>query len=107
MILSTVPLQKLGRCVYACHQTVQTHRSVQGAPRLPEFIIRVRHPDPDHASKIYFNLHVKCVQPLILPYAIADLVYQVPEDIPYVSSTYPDRSAAVRWLEVTPYSEDI
>lgn len=31
----------------------------KGAPRLPEFIIRVRHPDPEHASKIYFNLHVK------------------------------------------------
>ncbi|EKM52933.1 uncharacterized protein PHACADRAFT_259100 [Phanerochaete carnosa HHB-10118-sp] len=31
----------------------------KGAPRLPEFIIRVRHPDPEHASKIFFNLHVK------------------------------------------------
>ena len=37
--------------------------NLQGAPRLPEFIIRVRHPDPDHASKIYFNLHVKYVLP--------------------------------------------
>jgi eukaryotic translation initiation factor 2-alpha kinase 4 len=35
--------------------------AAQGAPRLPEFIIRVRHPDPDSASKIYLHLHVKFV----------------------------------------------
>ncbi|KZT71101.1 Serine/threonine-protein kinase [Daedalea quercina L-15889] len=31
----------------------------QGAPRLPEFIIKVSHPDPEHADKIYFHLHTK------------------------------------------------
>ncbi|KAF9561509.1 other/PEK/GCN2 protein kinase [Agrocybe pediades] len=31
----------------------------QGAARLPEFIIRVCHPVPEHASKVNFNLHVK------------------------------------------------
>ncbi|KAJ7749951.1 hypothetical protein B0H16DRAFT_1675473 [Mycena metata] len=30
----------------------------KGAPRLHEFTIRVPHPDPAHASKITFNLHV-------------------------------------------------
>ncbi|KAL6299472.1 kinase-like domain-containing protein [Sparassis latifolia] len=31
----------------------------KGAPRLPEFIIKVRHPEPDHADQLYFHLHVK------------------------------------------------
>ncbi|OCH91731.1 Serine/threonine-protein kinase [Obba rivulosa] len=31
----------------------------KGAPRLPEFIIRVSHPEPEHADKIYFHLHIK------------------------------------------------
>ncbi|TFY68401.1 hypothetical protein EVJ58_g1031 [Rhodofomes roseus] len=31
----------------------------KGAPRLPEFIIKVSHPDPEHADKIYFHLHTK------------------------------------------------
>ncbi|KAH9487410.1 eIF-2-alpha kinase GCN2 [Psilocybe cubensis] len=31
----------------------------KGAARLHEFIIRVSHPEPIHASKIHFNLHVK------------------------------------------------
>jgi len=34
-------------------------RSEQGAVRLPEFIIRVAHPDPQHAAKIYFHLNTK------------------------------------------------
>lgn len=29
------------------------------ATRLPEFIIKVVHPDPLHASKVYFHLHTK------------------------------------------------
>ncbi|KIJ97967.1 hypothetical protein K443DRAFT_104703 [Laccaria amethystina LaAM-08-1] len=31
----------------------------KGAGRLPEFIIKVPHPDPDHASKVNVQLHVK------------------------------------------------
>ncbi|CCM05314.1 uncharacterized protein FIBRA_07528 [Fibroporia radiculosa] len=31
----------------------------KGAPRLPEFIIKVSHPDPEHADKIYFHLQTK------------------------------------------------
>ncbi|KAL4251194.1 non-specific serine/threonine protein kinase [Abortiporus biennis] len=31
----------------------------KGAPRLPEFIIQVHHPDEQYASKIYFSLHTK------------------------------------------------
>ncbi|KAH9923827.1 uncharacterized protein B0H18DRAFT_1013542 [Fomitopsis serialis] len=31
----------------------------KGAPRLPEFIIKVSHPDPEHTDKIYFHLHTK------------------------------------------------
>ncbi|KAI0083455.1 hypothetical protein BDY19DRAFT_998561 [Irpex rosettiformis] len=31
----------------------------KGAPRLPEFIIRVRHPDQAHADATFFDLHVK------------------------------------------------
>ncbi|KAG1802496.1 kinase-like domain-containing protein [Suillus variegatus] len=31
----------------------------KGATRLPEFIIKVTHPDPIHASKVYFHLHIK------------------------------------------------
>ncbi|KAG0696775.1 hypothetical protein DFH29DRAFT_949716 [Suillus ampliporus] len=31
----------------------------KGATRLPEFIIKVTHPDPTHASKVYFHLHIK------------------------------------------------
>ena len=31
----------------------------QDAARLPEFLIRVPHSDPNYASKIYFHLHTK------------------------------------------------
>ncbi|KAF9218926.1 Serine/threonine-protein kinase [Gyrodon lividus] len=31
----------------------------KAAVRLPEFIIKVVHPDPCHASKVYFHLHTK------------------------------------------------
>ncbi|KAF8839726.1 Serine/threonine-protein kinase [Paxillus ammoniavirescens] len=31
----------------------------KAAARLPEFIIKVVHPDPCHASKVYFHLHTK------------------------------------------------
>ncbi|PCH37122.1 Serine/threonine-protein kinase [Wolfiporia cocos MD-104 SS10] len=31
----------------------------KGAPRLPEFIIKVSHPEPEHADKIYFHLYTK------------------------------------------------
>ncbi|CAL1710511.1 unnamed protein product [Somion occarium] len=31
----------------------------KGAPRLPEFIIKVHHPDETYAEKIYFHLHTK------------------------------------------------
>ncbi|KAI5992946.1 kinase-like domain-containing protein [Pisolithus albus] len=34
-------------------------RAWKAAARLPEFIIKVAHPDRDHASKVYFRLHVK------------------------------------------------
>ncbi|KAI6125176.1 kinase-like domain-containing protein [Pisolithus croceorrhizus] len=34
-------------------------RAWKAAARLPEFIIKVAHPDPDHASKVFFRLHVK------------------------------------------------
>jgi hypothetical protein len=29
----------------------------QGAARLPEFILKITHPDTEHATKIYFHLH--------------------------------------------------
>ena len=32
---------------------------MEGAARLHEFIIKVYHPDPEHASKISLHLHVK------------------------------------------------
>lgn len=31
----------------------------KAAARLPEFIIKVVHPDPLHAPKVYFHLHTK------------------------------------------------
>ncbi|TFK47428.1 Serine/threonine-protein kinase [Heliocybe sulcata] len=31
----------------------------KGAPKQPEFILKVVHPDESHADKIYFHLHVK------------------------------------------------
>ena len=31
----------------------------KAAIRLPEFIIKVVHPDPIHAPKVYFHLHTK------------------------------------------------
>ncbi|TFK91310.1 Serine/threonine-protein kinase [Polyporus arcularius HHB13444] len=31
----------------------------KGAARLPEFTIRVSHPNPNHARKLYFHLHTK------------------------------------------------
>lgn len=31
----------------------------KGAPSLPEFTIRVRHPDPEYASKVFLTLNVK------------------------------------------------
>ena len=33
----------------------------QGATRLPEFIIKVTHPDPRNEARVSFNLNVKCV----------------------------------------------
>lgn len=30
---------------------------------MPEFIIKVTHPDPIHASKVYFHLHIKSDNP--------------------------------------------
>ncbi|KAF8483387.1 hypothetical protein DFH94DRAFT_307281 [Russula ochroleuca] len=32
-------------------------RAWKGAARLPEFIIKITHPDTEHATKIYFHLH--------------------------------------------------
>ncbi|KAF8883813.1 hypothetical protein BD779DRAFT_1674349 [Infundibulicybe gibba] len=34
-------------------------RAWKDAVRQPEFIIRIRHPDPNHAASIFLNLHVK------------------------------------------------
>jgi len=34
---------------------------LQGAARVPEFIIRVHHPNPEHASRIGFSLNVRYV----------------------------------------------
>ena len=34
---------------------------IEGAAALREFIIRVTHPDPDHASKINLRLRIKYV----------------------------------------------
>lgn len=34
---------------------------MQGAPRLPEFIIRIRHPEPEHATNVHFDLNIKYV----------------------------------------------
>jgi len=34
---------------------------LQGAARVPEFSIRVHHPDPEHASKIGFSLNIRYV----------------------------------------------
>ena len=36
-----------------------TNYFMEGAARLHEFIIKVYHPDPQHASKINLHLHVK------------------------------------------------
>ncbi|KAL1746128.1 hypothetical protein HDZ31DRAFT_81443 [Schizophyllum fasciatum] len=36
-----------------------TNNVWRGAAKLPEFTIRVRHPDPNHADQVFFNLHVK------------------------------------------------
>ncbi|KAH9956146.1 hypothetical protein BC827DRAFT_1139950 [Russula dissimulans] len=33
------------------------HRAWKGAPRLPEFVIKITHPDTAHTTKIYFHLH--------------------------------------------------
>ena len=40
--------------VYTC-----TDYFMEGAARLHEFIIKVYHPDPQHAAKINLHLHVK------------------------------------------------
>jgi translation initiation factor 2-alpha kinase 4 len=32
-------------------------RAWKGAARLPEFILKITHPDTEHATKIYFHLH--------------------------------------------------
>lgn len=37
---------------------------LEGAARLHEFIIKVYHPDPEHASKISLHLRVKWANPL-------------------------------------------
>ena len=34
----------------------------QGASRLPEFIIKITHPDTAHTTKIYFHLHTMSIQ---------------------------------------------
>ncbi|KAF9267032.1 hypothetical protein L218DRAFT_920740 [Marasmius fiardii PR-910] len=50
----------------------------KGAVRLVEFIIRVTHPNPDHAKKIHFHLHITF--PKTYP-TIQPLIYNVREPI--------------------------
>ena len=38
---------------------LSTNCFLKGAARLHEFIIKVYHPEPQHASKINLHLHVK------------------------------------------------
>ncbi|KAI6046986.1 kinase-like domain-containing protein [Pisolithus marmoratus] len=42
-------------------------RAWKGAARLPEFIIKVVHPDPYHASKVFFHLHYQTYPTLATP----------------------------------------
>lgn len=35
---------------------------IQGAARLPEFVIRVHHPDEQYAAKVCFDLHIRYVE---------------------------------------------
>lgn len=55
----------------------------QGAVRLPEFIIKVPHPDPQYAHKIYFHLNTKyfvcCCCCSVYQLIVA---LKVPEDVP-------------------------
>lgn len=54
---------------------------MQGAVRLHEFIIKVAHPLEEHASQVYFHLHVVCVFFIHLVLLPSSYVVQFPEDI--------------------------
>jgi len=48
---------------------------LQGAARVPEFIIRVHHPDSIHASRIGFSLNVRCVVLWFAQEVTLDLIF--------------------------------
>lgn len=59
---------------------------MQGAARLHEFIIKVAHPLEEHASKVYFHLHVVCVSFVFLYFCSAHLLHRFPKTYP--TNTY-------------------
>lgn len=59
---------------------------MQGAARLHEFIIKVAHPLEEHASKVYFHLHVVCVSFVSLNICSAHLLHRFPKTYP--TNTY-------------------
>lgn len=50
-----------GVCSSIGKEELRAEPCMQGAARLHEFIIKVAHPLEEHASKVYFHLHVVCV----------------------------------------------
>lgn len=53
------PPPKAWKVRRSCVSIVQVLTVPKAAARLPEFIIKVVHPDPLHAPKVYFHLHTK------------------------------------------------
>lgn len=76
----------------------------KGANRLPEFIIRVPHPNPDLAHKICFNLHVMCVVEQSCAFSaelsgFSFVVFQISKDLSYQDEPYVYNSKTYQWTQ--------
>ncbi|KAI9457648.1 kinase-like domain-containing protein [Lactarius psammicola] len=60
-------------------------RAWKGAARLPEFVLKITHPDTEHAAKIYFHLHT--IFPRTYP-ANAHPIFAVQQPIKGISDDY-------------------
>lgn len=91
MTLQNVPHPLCGRCVAALLMTTGSdQRRLQGATRLPEFLIRITHAD---SSKVNLHLHIKSVFSPLPP------VYEYPYRIHRFPKTYPRLACPIFTIE--------
>ena len=72
------------RYAFACTE-VTLLDSLQGAPRLHEFVLRVRHRDDEFSSRIYFHLHIKYVSMLCREFS-DELCRRLPKTYPTLAT---------------------